>query len=237
MPAIRLLIIEDNEALVASIYEYFEIIGVILDTAPNGIAGLHLALTGDYDAIILDIMLPGIDGLEVCRRLRDEGGVESPVIMLTAKDTLADKLEGFKSGADDYLVKPFALPELEARVRALVRRGHTQAGHKRALRVHDLLYNPSTLEITRQGRVIDLNPSCRRILELLMRESPHIVTRERLEVELWGDDPPDHDVLRKHIYLLRNAIDRPFDINLLKTVSRVGYRISADPDVIQTNTP
>jgi len=236
MPAIRLLIIEDNEALVASIYEYFEMAGVILDTAPNGIAGIHLALANDYDAIVLDIMLPGINGLEVCRRLRDEGGIESPIIMLTAKDTLSDKLEGFASGADDYLIKPFALPELEARVRALVRRGHVLAGHNRTLRVHDLQYNPSIYEITRQGRVIELNPSCRRILEILMRESPRIVTRERLEVELWGDDPPDHDVLRKHIYSLRTAIDRPFDTSLLKTVSRVGYRISVDPDDIQANT-
>ena len=119
---------------------------------------------------------------------------------------------------------------------ALVRRGHTLAGHKRILRVHDLQYNPSTHEITRQGRVVELNPSCRRILEILMRESPHIVTRERLEAELWGDDPPDHDVLRKHIYALRTAIDRPSDTRLIKTVSRVGYRISVDPDDIQANT-
>ena len=229
MAVLRVLVIEDNEPLVASIFEYFELSGAVMDAAPNGISGLHLALTNEYDAIVLDLMLPGMDGLEVCRRLRDEGGVETPVIMLTARDTLPDKLASFELGADDYLVKPFALPELMARVQAVVRRA-SGGNHKRALRVDDLYYDPATCEVSRRGRLIELNPSCRRILEVLMRESPHVVTRARLEAELWGDEPPENDVLRKHIYALRSAIDRPFGSHLLKTVSRVGYRLSVDAD-------
>ena len=133
MRSLRILIVEDNTDIAENIADFLELQGHLLDFALDGIGGLHLALTQDYDAIILDIMLPGMDGLTFCRKLRKEGEKDTPVLMLTARDTLSDKLEGFEAGADDYLVKPFELEELSARIRSLVRR----AGHakKKTLRV------------------------------------------------------------------------------------------------------
>ena len=122
LPALRILIVEDNVGIAENIADYLEVQDHVLDFAMDGIGGLHLALTQDYDVIVLDIMLPGMDGLTFCRKLREQGGKQTPILMLTARDTLADKLEGFEAGIDDYLVKPFELQELEARLGALVRR-------------------------------------------------------------------------------------------------------------------
>ena len=227
MNRLRILIIDDNPALVANLFEYFEPLGHIMDAAPDGLTGLHLANTNEYDAILLDLMLPGIDGIEVCRRLRREARRNTPILMLTARDTLPDKLDGFDSGADDYVVKPFLMPELERRLYALVRR-YRGTGVGAHLQVADLLFNTDTLEVTRAGQHLSLSPICRRILEVLMRASPGVVTRVQLEHIVWGDEPPDQDVLRTHIYALRNAIDRRFSKKIVKTLQRVGYRLSAD---------
>ena len=226
MNALRILIIEDNSALVANLFEYFEALGHIMDAAPDGPTGLHLASSNNYDVILLDLMLPGMDGVEVCRRLRQTGR-NTPILMLTARDSLSDKLDGFDSGADDYVIKPYLLPELERRVYALARRAQGAAINQ-PLQVADLIFNTETLALTRSGQPIVLSPLTRRILEVLMRAAPAVVTRARLEQQVWGDQPPDQDVLRSHIYALRNAIDRPFDQKLLKTMQRVGYRLSAD---------
>ncbi|MFT3928650.1 MAG: response regulator transcription factor, partial [Myxococcales bacterium] len=186
--AMRLLVIEDNRNLVANLFEYFEARGHTLDAAPDGITGLHLAATQDYDAVILDWMLPRLDGPEVLRRLRIEQELDMPVIMLTAKDELPDKLVGFHAGADDYLTKPFALPELEVRLQALQARAHGRQ-RTRALEVGDLKLDLATLEVTRGGQALHIYPACRKLLEVLMQASPAAVTRERLEYALWGDDP------------------------------------------------
>lgn len=221
----RLLVIEDNRNLVANLFDYFEARGHVLDAAPDGVTGLHLATTQAYDAIILDWMMPRMDGPEVLRRLREEHLSEVPVIMLTARDELPDKIAGFRAGADDYLTKPFALPELEVRLEALQVRAQGR-GRSKALQVADLRLDLATLEATRAGRPLHLYPACRKLLEVLMQASPAAVTRERLEQALWGDEPPDGDMLRSHIYELRRSVDGPFADKLIHTLPRVGYRLA-----------
>ena len=221
----RLLVIEDNRNLVANLFDYFEARGHTLDAAPDGLTGLHLASTQTYDAIVLDWMLPRLEGPEVLRRLREDHGSDVPVIMLTARDELPDKIAGFRAGADDYLTKPFALPELEVRLEALMARVHGRQRRK-ILEVHDLKLDLATLEATRAGQPLHLYPACRKLLETLMQASPAAVTRQQLEHALWGDHPPDGDMLRSHIYELRRVVDGPFPHKLIHTLPRVGYRLA-----------
>src|SRR5687767_8702692 len=221
----RLLVIEDNRSLVANLFEYFEARGHTLDAAPDGVTGLHLATTQVYDVVVLDWMLPRMDGREVLRRLRTDTNAATPVIMLTARDELPDKIAGFRAGADDYLTKPFALPELEVRLEALVARAAGR-GRSRVLAVADLRYDLTTLDVTRGGRALHLYPACRKLLEVLMKASPAAVTRERLEQALWGDEPPDGDMLRSHVYELRRSVDGPFAVKLIHTLPRIGYRLA-----------
>ncbi|MDQ2695400.1 MAG: response regulator transcription factor [Pseudomonadota bacterium] len=223
----RILLVEDNRDLAATVADHLEVHGHAIDAAADGITGLHLAAVNDYHVIVLDLMLPGLDGVSVCRRLR-EAGRDTPVLMLTARDTLADKLAGFASGADDYLVKPFSLQELLARLTALGRRGSGGGGCRR-LRVADLEFDQGTLEVRRGGRGLELTPVGLKLLALLMRESPRVVTRRRIEEALWGDQPPQSDALRAHVHALRSAIDKPFAVPLLHTVHGIGYRLAA-PD-------
>lgn len=220
----KLLIVEDNRDIAENIADYFEPLGHVLDFAYDGRQGLKLALADDFDAIVLDIMMPGMDGMEVCRHLR-EAHRHTPVIMLTARDQLDDKLQGFGVGADDYLVKPFSVRELEARLKALLKRLQPQSGSD-GLCVADLSFDPDTLEVTRGGQLLDLNPIQRKLLRVLMAQSPKVVAREKLEETVWGDMPPDRDILRTHIYSLRNIIDKPFAKKLLHTVHGVGYRMA-----------
>jgi DNA-binding response OmpR family regulator len=220
-----LLVVEDNRELVANLFAYFEARGHVLDAAPDGVVGLHLATTQHYDAIVLDWMLPRMDGREFLRRLRGEHGSDVPVIMLTARGELPDKVHGLRSGADDYLVKPFALLELEARLEALQARSVARA-RRRVLQVHDLRYDIDTQEVRRGDALLHLYPACRKLLETLMRASPAAVSREELERALWGEDTPDRDMLRSHVYDLRRAIDGPFEPKLLHTLPRIGYRLA-----------
>lgn len=223
---IRALIVEDNRDICANIAAYLEKHGYLLDFAYDGISAMHLALTHPFDVIVLDLMLPGMDGLSFCRKLRADANVETPVLMLTARDTLDDRLKGFDAGADDYLVKPFALQELHARLRALYKRSHRRTDN--LLTVGDLTMNRSTLQVHRAGRRVDLNPAGMKLLQRLMEEAPSVVARDDLETLLWADERPDGDALRAHLYKLRQAIDRPFDIPLIHTVHRIGYRIAED---------
>lgn len=223
---IRVLIVEDNRDICGNIAVYLEKHGYVLDFAYDGISAMHLALTNPFDVIVLDLMLPGMDGLSFCQKLRDETEMETPVLMLTARDTLEDKLKGFEAGADDYLVKPFALQELHARLQALYKRSHRKTD--KLLAVGDLTMNRSTLQVHRAGRHIDLTPAGMRLLWRLMEEAPSVVARDDLEALLWADERPDGDALRSHLYKLRQAIDRPFDSPLIHTVHRIGYRIAED---------
>lgn len=223
----KILVIEDNKDIAENIADYFEPSGHTLDFAADGVTGLHLAVTQRFDVIVLDLMLPGIDGITLCQKLRQEGKVNTPVIMLTARDQLDDKLMGFQAGADDYLVKPFSVKELEVRIQALVKRSQT-APVDMNLQLADLQYNPDTLEAYRAGQKLELNPIQRRLLEILLKNSSRVVSREELERHIWGDILPDNDVLRTHIYSLRNIIDKPFDKKLLHTIHGAGYRLFDD---------
>jgi len=167
-------------------------------------------------------MLPGVDGIEVCRRLRRDARLSTPILMLTARDQLSDKLSGFEVGADDYLVKPFELPELVARLEALIRR---ERGVSSIYSVGDLTLDLDTLEATRRGITLKLSRTLFDILRVLMREAPKVVTRDAIEQELWGDDLPDSDTLRSHLYNLRQVVDKPFDEPLIETLPGRGYRI------------
>jgi DNA-binding response OmpR family regulator len=226
--SMHILLIEDHRDIAENVTEFLEGHGDTVDYAADGVTGLHLAVTHVYDVIVLDLMLPGLDGLSVCRKLRQEGHVTTPVLMLTARDLLSDKVTGFEVGADDYLVKPFSLIELAARLAALVRRATRPTG-ARTLEVADLRFDLNTLQAERQGRPLKLNPTTRRLLACLMQNSHRVVTRSELERELWGDDPPEGDVLRAHMHALRSAIDRDFDRKLLHTVHGTGYRLADDP--------
>jgi DNA-binding response OmpR family regulator len=223
--SLSILIIEDNAQLAANIYDYLEACGHSLDAAPDGVSGLNLAATKDYDAIVLDWNLPRMDGLSLLRRLRIDEKKTVPVIMLTARDQLADKIDGFESGVDDYLVKPVALPELEIRLRSLVARLRQSIAPDHVLTVGDLSFNVRTMEVARGGRQVQLSRTSRHLLELLMRESPKVVARERLEQVAWGEETPEIDLLRSHMYVLRRAIDQGSQRKLLHTVSGVGYRL------------
>ena len=195
-----------------------------MDYASNGPQGLQLATTEVFDTIILDIMLPGMDGLEICEKLRNEYGIDTPVLMLTARDELNDKLAGFEHGADDYLVKPFQMAELIARVTSLIKRKRGSVGSP-VREIRDLLLDTSTMMVRRAGQKITLSPIAFNILNILMRESPSIVSRDAIENELWGEEPPDSDALRSHIYTLRKAVDKPFDNEMIKTIKGVGLKI------------
>ena len=223
----RILIIEDNRDIAANLGDYLSDRGHEVDYAFDGVTGLHLAVSNEFDAMVLDLALPGMDGLEVCRKLREESRKETPVLMLTARDQLDDKLAGFDSGADDYLVKPFELREVEARLEVLARRGQRVA--PRELEVGDLHYNLETLTVTRAGKKIDLNPIGLKLLEKLMTASPAVVSRSELEHHVWGEELPDSDSLRVHIHSLRAAIDKPFDKPMLITRHGIGYSL-VDPD-------
>jgi DNA-binding response OmpR family regulator len=224
--AMRVLIVEDNRDLAANLVDYFQAQGHIVDNAMDGITGLHLAVTGEFDAIVLDLALPGLDGTELCRRLRAEGRA-TPVLMLTARGELEDRILGLDIGADDYLVKPVPLKELDARIRAQVRRARGGLEQPR-LQVSDLVFDERTMKVTRAGQPIMLTRLGYQLLRVLMRESPAVVSRQRLETEVWGDQPPETDSLRSHIHLLRRAIDHPFSAPLLHTIHGVGYRLASD---------
>ncbi|HEY1075983.1 MAG TPA: response regulator transcription factor [Fontimonas sp.] len=222
----KLLIVEDNRRLLSNLFDYFEKRGHVLDAAPDGIVGKWLASTQRYDAIVLDCMLPRLNGYRMLQALREEAELDVPVIMLTARSELADKIEGFKAGADDYLTKPFEYEELEMRLHALVSRA-TRPRQKKILRVADLEFNLATQHIARGGQAVHLFPACKTLLKALMEASPDVVTHQQLEECLWGANPPESDRLRSYIHELRRQIDAPFPVKLVQTVPRVGYRIGA----------
>ena len=223
----NVLLIEDHRDIAGAIADFLEQRGFVVDYAPDGVSGLHLAVTNRYDVIVLDVMLPGMDGIAVCRKLREEARNDTPVLMLTARDTLDDKINGLGAGADDYLVKPFEVRELEARIRSVLRH-HRGAVVREIYTVVDLTLDTATLQVTRDGQLLTLTPIGLRLLTVLMRASPRVVTRQQLEHEVWGDLLPDSDTLRSHLYTLRKIIDKPFSKKLLHTIPGTGYRLASD---------
>jgi len=222
----RVLVIEDQHDIAANLWDFLERRGHAVDHCADGVAGLARARGGGFDAIVLDLGLPRMDGLELCGALRAAGdGV--PVLMLTARDTLEDKLRGYAEGADDYMVKPFALRELEARLRALHRRRAPAAGMAPLLHA-GLGYDPAMLQATRDGRRIALTRMQGALLAALLAQAPHVVARERLLRTLWPDGDGDPAALHTLVYELRGLVDRPFAGPLLRSVRGVGYRIAEE---------
>lgn len=221
----QVLIVEDNSEIATNIGTYLESKGHTVDFAADGVTGLHLAITNSYHAVVLDVVLPGMDGLDVCRKLRENSSSHVPVLMLTARDTTEDVIQGFEAGSDDYLVKPFSLKELELRLDALHRRT-SGTGHNPILAVEDLEVNLETHTVKRAGNIIKLKPTTLRILVFLLKNSHRVVSRKELEAEIWNDTPPDGDPLRAHIYNIRNELDKPYEQKLVQTIHGVGYRVA-----------
>lgn len=222
-----ILLVEDHRDIADSIGEFLSARGHDVDFAFDGVTGLHLAVTNDYDALVLDLGLPGMDGLTLMQRLRSDAGKATPLLVLTARDTLDDKLRGFHSGADDYLVKPFSMEELEARLIALHRRASGESS-ARKFRVADLELDEQTFRVIRGGQPLHLGPIAFQLLAFLMRETHRVVRRGELERHVWGDEPPNSDALRTHIASLRQVVDKPFERELIRTVHGVGYRLTDD---------
>lgn len=219
----KILLIEDSKHIAELIFDFFEDKDYQLDYAMTGRQGLWLANDNQYDCIILDLMLPQIDGLTVCRELRANHNA-TPVIMLTARDTDQDMLMGFKCGADDYIVKPFDLELLEARLTAVVRRASPDA-FKQTLTCGPLEIDLRSRRVFRDNASLSLNPSCFAILKLLMQKYPAPASRDDITRVVWGEEPPEDDVLRKHMYQLRKIVDKPFTQSIIKTLPKIGYAI------------
>jgi DNA-binding response OmpR family regulator len=219
----RLLIVEDNHRLNRVLQMSLVEGGYAVDAVFDGQEGQQFAEAVSYDAIILDIMLPGKDGLAVCRDLRQRG-ITAPILLLTARDTVQDRVRGLDSGADDYLVKPFAMSELLARLRALLRR---EASQKTAwLEVGDLRLDPATHRVERAGRRIELTTRLFVLLEYFMRHPNQVLTREMVESHIWSYDyTGTSNVVDVYVRRLRRQIDDPFEFKLLETVRGTGYRL------------
>lgn len=224
MQALEVLLVEDDRDLAASVSDYLALESISVDHAYHGQAGLMLASDNHYDVLLLDLMLPRMDGLTLCEKLRTQG-IDTPVLMLTARDTLDDKVAGFRAGTDDYLVKPFAMEELIVRIQALAKR---RSGQVRRLQVGDLTLDLDARTVQRAGNTLKLTPSGWTLLETLMRASPAVVSRRQLEQALWSDETPDSNALKVHMYHLRQAVDKPFGQTLIHTLPGQGIVLKVE---------
>jgi len=229
--ASRLLIVEDDRDLARNLIDFLEIQGYATDYAADGHAALSLLASNEYDLVVLDMMLPGVDGLTICSRMRQQLRNNVPVVILTAKDEIDTKIAAFDIGADDYVVKPVSLREIEARIRALIRRAGRESDSDLLL-IGDLRMDVGTMKIERAGQPISLPPVPTRILMLLLRRSPNVVHRLAIHREIWGEEPGDNHALIVHMHALRNAIDKPFDRQLIHTVRGFGYRIAYEQSAL-----
>jgi DNA-binding response OmpR family regulator len=220
----RLLIIEDDADIAANLYDYLENRGHVVDVATNGVMGFQLATTQHWDAILLDVALPGMSGLELCQKLRDEAQQDTPILMLTAHDTLEDKIKGFTCGVDDYLVKPFALQEVEIRLIALHKRYHGKVADS-VRRVGDIVLDMKIFSVELRGKAVKLPPKCLRILDLLMQHPNKVFSRASIESALWGELQEDSDTLRTHIYALRRTLAEHGMKDAIETVHGLGYKL------------
>jgi two-component system, OmpR family, response regulator len=219
----RVLIVEDDVPMAAAIRRGMISEGLVADVATKGEDALWMAGATEFDAIVLDVMLPGIDGFETCRRLREDG-VWAPIIMLTARDEIEDRIRGLDQGADDYLTKPFSLAELLARLRALVRRGAVK--RPAILEVGDLSMNPATREVWRGETPIQLSAKEFALLETFMRRPGEVLSQFQLLEHAWSYDYENRsNVVEVYVRYLREKIDRPFGVESIETVRGVGYRL------------
>jgi len=223
----RILIVEDDAELSASMAEFLELQGAECDFAYNGLAGVDLATASNFEAILLDLMLPKLNGFDVCTELRRRG-CSTPVLMLTAMGTTEDQLGGFNAGVDDYVVKPCPMPLLWARINSLCRRAKNQQAMQE---LGPLKIDIESRKLEREGQLIALTPTEWRILEILLQHSPKVISRSDIEQFVWPDQEPDQGRLNVHLHALRKAVDKPFNIPLIKTVTGLGLCISANNQV------
>jgi DNA-binding response OmpR family regulator len=217
------LLIEDDLDLAQTVIDYLELESIQCDHASNGLAGLQLLAEQEFDVLLLDLNLPRMDGLTVCEQLRQQGR-DIPILMLTARDQITDKLAGFNAGTDDYLVKPFELDELVVRIQALSRR---RSGQVQLLRCADLEMNLDTRTVSRGDKLLKLSPTNWRLLETLLRASPNVVSKQKLEQAVWGEETPDSDSLKVHLFHLRKAVDGDVEQKLIHTVTGHGFVLRA----------
>lgn len=220
----HILIVEDDAEIAGNLYDYFSERGYEADAAPNGVTALHLLSTQRFDAVVLDVGLPGIDGLTVAQRIRRDTRSNVPILMLTARDTLDDKLAGFNAGADDYLVKPFALKEVEARIAALVKRAQGRVVENE-VRVGELSYDPFSGVAAWRGKPLKLSPKSLKLLVTMMGQPGRLFTREELEQAVWGELQASSDTLRSHLSQLRRELVLPDGRSPIETVHGRGYRL------------
>lgn len=218
---LNLLLVEDDIDLATAVIDYLELEDIQCDYAANGVTGLNLINKNNYQAIILDLNLPQMSGLVVCEKMRNNG-IDIPVLMLTAMDSLQDKLTGFSKGADDYLIKPFAMEELIVRLRALSRR---RSGQVTLLKAAGIELDLDKKQASLNQRILKLSPISFKILEVLLRESPRAVSRDKIIQYIWGDDKPESNSLKVHVFNLRKQLDLAGDKDLLHTVSGFGFSI------------
>jgi DNA-binding response OmpR family regulator len=223
----NVLLVEDDMDLATTVVEYLALENIDCDHASNGMSGLHLIQSNRYDVLLLDINLPRMSGLTLCQQLRHEG-LDTPVIMLTARDQLTDKIDGFNAGTDDYLVKPFELEELVVRLNALARR---RSGQVQQLQYGGVVMNLSEHQASRNGKPLQLSPSSWKLLEVLLRAAPNVVQKSLLEQTLWEGEPSDSNALKVHLFNLRKAVDTPFDKPLIHTVSGAGFALREQKEI------
>jgi DNA-binding response OmpR family regulator len=220
---LRLLIIEDDRTIAGNLYEYMQARGHVVDAAPDGVTGLHLAVSHPFDAIVLDLGLPGMDGLALLRRLRDDAKVATPVLVLTARDTLSDKLDGFREGADDYVLKPFSLREVEARLEALHKRSRGRVVPD-TLRVGELSFDRAAMEVRYCGQAVRLPPKAIRLLEALMTQPGRVLGRAELEQAAWDGEGVSGESLRTQMSTLRKALAQAGP-DPIENMHGLGYRV------------
>lgn len=219
-----ILIVEDDLQLAGSLGDYLTEQGFDVDYAYDGEMCLELTRQTAYDALVMDIAMPIMDGVATCRTLREVQHDSTPILFLTARDTLKDKLEGFDAGGDDYLIKPFAPEEVVARLKALLQR--TRRSHTAIEALGPLRLDHMSKQASREGHKLDLHEIQFRLLATLVQSAPEIVSRQQLEAAIWRDEMPSSDPLRTHIYRLRQQLDKPFSTDLLHTVHGRGYRLA-----------
>ena len=219
----NILIVEDQMDIAESIGDFLTLHGHVVDFAADGLTASNLAMQNSFDLYVLDIGLPGMNGIELCKLLRQNPLLTTPILFLTARDRLEDKLAGFDAGGDDYLIKPFQVAELLARANALLKRCHNN--NELLLTIADLTIDTKQGIVARKEKTINVSPIGYQILLTLAKASPNLVTRQQLETEIWQDIAPDSDAIRSHLYSLRKKIDKPFDRPLIHTVSKRGFRL------------
>ena len=222
----KILLIEDHAELAEQLSDFLESAGWIVDYSLTGAQGIRLALANEYDLIILDLSLPDIDGTEVCKEIKSKSQLNIPILMLTARDSFADKVKGFDFGADEYLTKPYDLRELALRCKVLSRRQELYQSNRMLL--GELTLDLNENKAFRLEQEVVLNKTSFSILLMLAKAYPNAVSKSRIIHDIWGDTPPETNALKSHIYNLRTAIDKPFSKNVVRTIVNVGYKLELE---------